>query len=497
MLRARKAAAHRRRRIILDDDGDLVYDEQAKRGPAEFCALRLQDCADSAVDTVAWCLTWGIAKGGPGSVRYWETQKLGTPFLPGMPDPTPVVTTFCREHDLEVFGSIRMNDCHDAFGMPFARLAYPLKVQHPEFLIGDESRRGGVGDGLEAASWSGLDYAHQEVREDRLWWIEHAAAAYDLDGVDLNFFRMPWVFKPGEEQQHAHLMTDLIRRARQRLDEVGRQRGRPVVLSLRTFDTPEICRRLGFDVETYLKEGLIDQILAGGGYAAFSTPAEEMVSLGHRYGVPVYPCINCPGTFASGEGFEALRGAAANMWWAGADGLYLWNYQYLATPRIAFGHPHPEDYRHLDDMADPQNLARLDKVFAVSRRTHEQYARATAPCPLPASLGERAGERESRIPIRIGDDVPTALRNGALRDVTLRLKLTGLVEGDLLSIRFNGADVGEAGGVDADEFEEQPLDPAVVKQGVNELALAVARRGTAAREALTLQEVSVGIRYHR
>ena len=41
------------------------------------------------------------------------------------------------------------------------------------------------------------------------------------------------------------------------------------------------------------------------------------------------------------------------------DGIYLWNYQYLATPHIAYGQPHRGDYAHLSDIADPARLARL------------------------------------------------------------------------------------------------------------------------------------------
>ncbi|MDP7163192.1 MAG: hypothetical protein QF792_06845 [Phycisphaerae bacterium] len=73
----------------------------------------------------------GIAIKGGNPARYWQTQRCGVPFLPDIPDPTPVVVQFCRRHGMEVFGCIRMNDCHDAFGLPFDRLVYPLKAESP------------------------------------------------------------------------------------------------------------------------------------------------------------------------------------------------------------------------------------------------------------------------------------------------------------------------------------------------------------------------------
>ena len=75
-----------------------------------------------------------------------------------------------------------------------------------------------------------------------------------------------------------------------------------------------------------LRDGLVDRLLTGGGYVCYSTPAEQLIRLGHRYNVPVYPCINCPANYTLGG--NNLRAAASNFWWAGADGLYLWNFQY-------------------------------------------------------------------------------------------------------------------------------------------------------------------------
>ncbi len=248
-LEARQKAAWRRRPLILDDDGDVVYVDETLQGPEAFLAQRLHDCLDAGVDSYAWCVMWGIAKQGKTPVRYWQTQMQGTDFQENMPDPSIVVTDYCRKNNIEIFGSIRMNDCHDAFGhLPFPEPVYPLKVEHPEMLLGDESQRGTVDDGLAAAMWSGLNYAYKEVREDRLWWVENTAKSYGMDGVDLNLFRMPWYFKLGEEEKNMPLMTEMIREARRRLDEIGRQRGRPVLLGVRLPGTLEACNLIGLDI---------------------------------------------------------------------------------------------------------------------------------------------------------------------------------------------------------------------------------------------------------
>ena len=63
-LQARRKAAWRRRPLILDDDGDVVYASEALEGPEAFLSLRMHDCRAAGVDSLAWCIMWGIAVKG-------------------------------------------------------------------------------------------------------------------------------------------------------------------------------------------------------------------------------------------------------------------------------------------------------------------------------------------------------------------------------------------------------------------------------------------------
>ena len=87
---ARRRAVERRRRLILDDDGDLVYDPEAAKGAEAFVGLRLEPVLGTPVDSIAWCIMWGIAQ-GPGQTRYWETQQQNRPLNEAIHDPTPVM----------------------------------------------------------------------------------------------------------------------------------------------------------------------------------------------------------------------------------------------------------------------------------------------------------------------------------------------------------------------------------------------------------------------
>jgi len=511
-IKARQKAAWRARPLILDDDGDSVYvDEVFEGGPEAFLEQRVGDCLDAGVDSYAWCMMWGIAKQGKIPTRYWQTQMQGIDFQENMPDPSIVVSDYCRKNNIEIFGSIRMNDCHDAFDhLPFPKPVYPLKVEHPEMLLGDESQQGTVDDGLAAAMWSGLDFEHKEVREDRLWWIEHTARSYDMDGVDLNFFRMPWYFKLGEEEKNMPLMTKLVREARRCLDEIGRQRGRPVLLGVRLPDTLATCNLIGLDIETWLRERLVDRMLIGSGHMCYSTPAEELIALGHRFEVPVYPCIECheySNIYNLGGG--NLRGAATNLWSCGADGIYMFNFWYLPAPgtrrysrgfgsRLGFGRTAPEIYnKYLTEIADPQKLKYLDKSFAVHVRGWEQYQQASAPAPLPAVFQKHEGQYSCSVPVRIGDDIAEALCKGKLRDIVLRLQISDGVCDKNLAVTFNDAPAKSMVSDDRMmvDYHSLEIEPRAVRQGVNQIKVDISRCDISVGRPLSIENVRVDVRY--
>ena len=159
LLRAREKARHRKRRLILNDDGDNAHYIGPEDGPEEFLATRCGPWLDGTpVDSVAWCQMWSAgwsraldawasagfpSTGFPNRLnpermapRYWQTQMLGIPLTTKMPDPTPVMVDYCRRHNLEIFGSLRMNDTHDAFDQPFRKLVYPAQGQASGVLAG-------------------------------------------------------------------------------------------------------------------------------------------------------------------------------------------------------------------------------------------------------------------------------------------------------------------------------------------------------------------------
>jgi len=253
-------------------------------------------------------------------------------------------------------------------------------------------------------------------------------------------------------------------------------------------------------VETWLKQGWVDRMLIGGGYTVFTNPAQELVKLGHSHDVPVYPCINC-GLQVFGSD-ETMRGAAANIFQAGADGLYLWNYHYRKVPMLAYGRPVPEAYGLLEDIQSASSLQFRDKRFGVDYIQHiGPYATASHPGQLPLELSRGNPGPAAAVELPVGDDLEAAGRSNRPGSVRLDLDLEGLARGERIAGRLNGGEValkaGEPAGGDAPEGLERlggPVQAARVRQGINRLEVWV-EKGGRGRDGLRLRGVWLTVKY--
>ncbi|MCP4641975.1 MAG: family 10 glycosylhydrolase, partial [bacterium] len=371
----RAEAAHSKRRIIFDNDGNepVYYCEEATR--EALLDKRTTALAGTQVDSIFYC-TWSSGFGyfthntkvgsifncvaeepdkGPGSgFSKNKTQEL----IDNGHDPLQVMVEFGKEHDIEIFWSMRMNDVHDAWGAWYSpHLFPPIKKEHPEWVIGTKENRPKNG------GYTAIDFAVPEVRDLAFRFFEEVCQNYDVDGVQCDFFRHLNYFRKvanGEPagQEELDMMTDLIRRIRVMADEEGAKRGRPILLSVRVPDSAELCKVMGFDIERWMSEGLID-ILVVSGYFRLN-PWETSVELGHKYNIPVYPCLS-ETRVRDGEAkkvrasLESYRARAASAWNAGVDGIYMFN----------FFHPQGLQWREL---GDAKTLAPLDKVYCAGVR---------------------------------------------------------------------------------------------------------------------------------
>lgn len=476
--------AHRQRRIIMNNDGcDVLYFPKNEKATVEgFLAKRTTPLAGTHVDAIAYCtISSGFSyfthntKAGTVLARSGhefgigpETRNITKELIDQGTDCLQAVIDFGHEHAMEVFWSMRMNDTHDVAHRPDEPyfLFPPLKQQHPDWLVGDPVRRTPYG------RWSSVDYARPEIRDLAFSFIEEVCRNYQVDGIELDFFRHLCYFKTtamggAASQEERDLMTGLMRRVRAMTEEVGIQRGRPILVAVRVPDSVGYCRDLGFDLERWLSEGLVDLLITTCYFRL--NPWEYSIELGHKYGIPVYPCLS--DSRVQGEtrfrrsSAAGYRGRAANAWAAGADGLHVFNY---FNPKASLW----------QEIGDPESLLTMDKLYFVTVRDDDPQRflakgrdYRTVPMFGPAHPRLITASRPVELEITVGDDLPSAERRGYRSEVKLHLEVPTIQTAEQLCVKLNGVEL--SGGALSDGWVDYPVPPAAVRQGRNQVAIAV------------------------
>ena len=499
--RARKKAVDKRRRVIFNCDAGRLW-MTGTGTPKGFLAPRIKPLVGTQVDTIFLDVIAGDAPVYASKVQPVYGIAQGRDALPNLKSlieaghcPLRIVTDFAHQNDMEVFASIRMNDVHDSF---IEGHIATWKKEHPEMLV---DKTGSLP--TMQLYVTALDFARQAVRDRKFEIIEEVCERYEVDGIELDYIRHPVLFSrtmrglPVTEHELL-IMTSFTRRVRQHLDEVAVRHGRPLLLAVRVPDTCELARNVGLDVKTWLKEDLLDILVAGGGYGLFTLPVAEWTAVAHRYDVPVYPCINQgpARNISQGALLEGVRAMAANWYRAGADGVYTFNLfapfddlygETLAATRR-------EVYACLNEIGDPTTLVRKNKLFSVDGMVYHHYTFITSKTPLPLSL---TAEKVHRVSLLVGDDVEAAAREKILAQLQLKLSLRGPVEKDKLLVKLNNQPLTDRKfiTVNAKELEHQisfPLDVFPLKNGEN--VLEASMQGPGQRSGQSVQLVGVHLR---
>ncbi|HOZ45654.1 MAG TPA: family 10 glycosylhydrolase [Candidatus Hydrogenedentes bacterium] len=475
MKALRKEAAHRTRRIIFDNDGNepVYYCETATA--EELLSKRTSPLVGSQVDTIFYC-TWSS-----GFSYFTHNTKVGVVFDSTAEEPgkgpgsgfsknktrafidqgsdcLQIMVDWCRKNDIEVFWSMRMNDIHDAWGAWYSpHLFPPIKKEHPEWLMGSADKRPVNG------GWTAVDYAQPEVRDLAFRFFEEVCNHYDVDGVQMDFFRHLTYFRKhawGEPvgTEELDMMTDLLRRVRQMADEVAVRKGHPILISVRVPDSVELCRAVGIDIERWMKEDLID-LMTVSCYFRLNY-WDVSVDLGHKYGVPVYPCLSetrmrDPEAAKVRGSLESYRARAVNVWQSGADGIYMFNFFNPTSPLWW-------------ELGSMETLEPLDKVYTTGARGTgnlefwykggEQFVKRSLISPdraRPLLPG-----KTEQVDLVVGDDF-----GKTNPEIVLELRFRDLSKIEDVSVGVNEAAL-ESGALDGN-WLSVPVSVAVMKQGRN------------------------------
>lgn len=351
-------------------------------------------------------------------------------------DPQAALIARGRELGLHVYASIRMNDNHfdgaqikDLPTLHHTELTR-MRIDHPEWLLGDRTSE------WFALSWN---MATPEVREHRYAHIREICERYDWDGVELDWQRHAFHLPQDEAYRLRYVLTDLQRAVRRMADDLAEKRGRPFYVAVRVAGALDMCRNIGYDLPTWIREGLMDLLIpAGGAGTDPSLDVATYVEMCKDTGIAVYPGFDgaLPDPFVGPEDAEIkdrmrTRAIASRYHKAGADGIYVFNW-----------HANRDSRRELlRQIGSPDTLQGTDKIYAATHR----FILKEGPWRGAYRIDRTLGEVPVPLKRTLTGDGPTVMLDvaddpsGRPARMELRVRLDQWVRGDEVRVTWDGA----------------------------------------------------------
>ena len=516
----------RRYKIVYNWDGAPLGYSEFPQSLDEFVHKTFAPLKGTQVGALFWCLgeheaSWdsknlpivgdslGRTYSSVHSMRHNENIR---DMIQRGENPFQALVKRGRELGIDVYASIRMNDNH--FGglqldeMPHKRMEglTQLRKAHPEWCLGPERAPKWF-----AASWN---MAIPEVREHRFQYIREALDLADWDGVELDWQRHGFHLPADDAHRLRYALTDLQRAIRRRTSVIARKRKRPFHVAVRVATTMESCRRIGYDLKTWVKEGLCDIIAAGGG--AGTDPGIEVEAfrkLIKGTSIHFYTGFDS-GFWGEHDGLAPrrewqrawVRGTAAGYWRRGADGMYVFNW-----------HANERTRRDLFmRIGEPKTLERTDKVFAAVHRHVSDKDGDWGGADLndrvfgetPVALYRTLTEEGPSFHITLHDDIVHEAKVGHLKRLELRIALEHLSPADRIQVDLDGkklrkpvlryvaredddnpSDVGETG------WLVWSLRPEEATQGPHQIKVRLVSRDPRVEPPLVVKHVEFHVKY--
>ncbi|PKO23888.1 MAG: hypothetical protein CVU38_01705 [Chloroflexi bacterium HGW-Chloroflexi-1] len=399
-------ALNRRRRVIVNLDTNWglpgVEDHDAQ-DIIDFNMEFFMGLEGSQVDSIWWA--WGEMNYGPWPSKILPVNHEYQKWLKRGVDPLRMGIEEGRKRGLEAFMTFRINGGE---GYP---AGYPVLDENP-------------GWGFPEPVWQTrrFNFAIKEARDYKLSIIREVAENYDFDGIEIDWrcgpMNFPDLMRVWENREH---LTEFMRSVRMMLLEVGKKKGKPILLAARVPENIEGCHYDGLDVEKWVEENLVDILALGCHNFEVDIKAFRLMTLGKE--IKLYPSTDDhhPSSGYEHPPIEVFRGVFANFWNQGADGMYTFNFYPLPyevpVPGLSHGlfpsskiwAVHRQAYC---EMGSPETLRFKDKVFVTQRRGGGQwapvseffYANSNCFAQLPKELSNDKND-ETYIHIPVGDDV--------------------------------------------------------------------------------------------
>jgi len=322
---------------------ELLIISHNKTNSSQHIKSFIEKLKDTDVDAVMCCPTMWRAnlfpsEVDPGWKKYRPEQPLSKfrswdyimRYLHAGGDPVKDTLEACRKCGKDFFISYRMNDHHYV-----TDLTWPshnaIWREHPEYWLGDSD----TSPYTKKDNVRLFNYLLPPVRDYYFAILQELCSKYDVDGVELDFQRFPKFFPSDKLDEGARVMTAFVRRIKEMMDRIGRERGKSLKLCVRVPETLAKCEAAGLDVPGWDAAGLVEMI----NISSFYNHTMELDIEGFRaktkraklYGEMNYVTYQvAKNKFARRYTTIAIyRASALNFFHRGVDGLSLFNYDYV------------------------------------------------------------------------------------------------------------------------------------------------------------------------
>ena len=562
----------------MNDDGSGQWQYwQAPLSDEQFlrCAVDRVSAAD--------LLCWGV-----GSTRYWYSSQITEDIDTGAEcfdtvqewmahttlrrfrergrDPLSMVCQRGHKHGMHVYASLRMNDGHFAFDPPSAGSPSLFDEFHPDQLWNHQ--RGAEQSPITPQFWRDhpelrigedwpgskfaahlFDYSHVEVRDRILGIIQELVQKYDIDGIELDFMRNPFFFKPGEVAPGIRYLNDFVQEARRILDRpTEKTRQRRLGLAVRCPMSVEGCERIGMDVPQWIENSWVDVVtICPARFNKFEVDLRPLIGLPRGQGCqllfgmdtglskPTWEIWRAwqdweenqdprsdrddeqillaelrqkrEGKLGVPEGIpiQLWRALSANAYQDGVDGIYVFN----LWDQIA-RHGRHSRAEILKEVRSPTSLVGKDKLYSLDFDAGESGVGHPAGhlghrASLPAVLEEGC---PVTLNLRIADDLavlPVGMEK--LREVRLHLLLVHLTPVDQFQLTMDGTDLesyrrastlspdAPTGPNSAFVDVIYSLESCLPRPGVNHFVLTLTKKNRQVRPSIYLRRFELSIRF--
>ena len=351
----------------------------------------------------------------------------------------------CRHHGIGAWVSVRMNDVHDCMTEDTPLLSTFFKAQRAARQLRAPHRD---------AWWAdrGLDWERADVQEHYCRFVCEQLETLDLDGLELDWMRFVFHFRPGRELAGGRAITAWMRRVRAECDKAEKRLGHRVMLGVRVPSRPETARRAGMDGVAWAREGLVDLVVPTPFWATsdFDLPMAEWRRLLDGTGAQLaggleiryQPVPNGPATMMSAEHAAAL---ALTVLHGGADQVYLFNY-------FPSGHSVVKDWGGRERFDAVIGAMRSAAALAALPRRHAVTFHDVRAPGEPADNALPAGDtgKDFQWPPGFAFRVQTGPKPAAGRKVELHLEFDPASTGqDLLKVYANSRRLAPAANAQA------------------------------------------------